>query len=64
MVKIVDENGVEHEVESVSYKTHDIRCKGRSKVGKIRKLQFGEDVMIALKNGLKFVVKTIVLTCL
>lgn len=53
MVKIVDENGVEHEVESVSYKTHDIRCKGRSKVGKIRKLQFGEDVMIALKKWIE-----------
>lgn len=49
-VKVVDENGVEKTVESVSYKTHDIRCKGRSKVGKVRKLQFGQDVMDALKK--------------
>ena len=36
VVKLKDENGVEYEVESVSYKTHDIRCKGRSKLGKVR----------------------------
>lgn len=48
MVTITDENGVEQTVESVSYKTHDIRCKGRSRAGKIRKLQFGQDVMDSL----------------
>ena len=31
MITITDEEGIEHEVESVSYKTHDIRCKGRSR---------------------------------
>ena len=53
MVTIVDENGKEHEVESVSYKTHDIRCKGRSSAGKVRRLQFGQDVMDALKKWLE-----------
>ena len=68
IVTIVDEDGKEQEVESVSYKTHEIRCKGRSAVGKVRKLQFGQDVMDALKKWLEvrgdddcpymFVVKT------
>lgn len=53
MVTIVDEDGKEQEVESLSYKTHEIRCKGRSKVGKIRRLQFGQDVMDTLKKWLK-----------
>ena len=52
-VTITDENGEEKTVESVAYKTHDIRCKGRSKVGKVRKLQFGEDVMNAIKKWLE-----------
>lgn len=51
-VTIIDEDGKEQEAESVSYKTHDIRCKGRSSAGKIRKLQFGQDVMDALKKWL------------
>lgn len=68
MVTIIDEDGKEQTVESVSYKTHDIRCKGRSTAGKIRRLQFGQDVMDALKKWLEvrgdddcpymFVVKT------
>ena len=49
IVTILDEDGKEQQVESVSYKTHDIRCKGRSSVGKVRKLQFGQDVMNVLK---------------
>lgn len=53
MVTIIDENGKEQEVESVSYKTHEIRCKGRSSVGKVRHLQFGQDVMDALKKWLE-----------
>lgn len=53
IVTIVDENGKEQEAESVSYKTHEIRCKGRSSVGKVRKLQFGQDVMDALKKWLE-----------
>lgn len=64
MVTIIDENGKEQEVESVSYKTHEIRCKGRSSVGKVRHLQFGQDVMDTLKKWLEIVEKMIVLICL
>ena len=53
MITIIDDDGKEQEVESVSYKTHDIRCKGRSKLGKVRKLQFGQDVMDALNKWLE-----------
>ena len=53
IVKVKDEDGIEHEMESISYKTHDIRCKGRSKLGKVRKLQFGQDVMDALNKWLE-----------
>lgn len=52
-VKIKDEKGNESEMESIAYKTHDIRCKGRNSIGKIRKLQFGEEVMIAIKKWLE-----------
>lgn len=53
MVTIVDEDGKEQTVESLSYKTHDIRCKGRSYAGKVRRLQYGQDVMDALKKWLE-----------
>jgi integrase len=53
MVKIKDENGNETEMESIAYKTHDIRCKGRNKVGKVRQLQFGEGVMESIKKWLE-----------
>lgn len=53
IIKVLDDNGDEIEKESIAYKTHDIRCKGRSVVGKVRKLQFGEDVMFAIKKWLE-----------
>lgn len=53
MVKITDENGIETEMESVSYKTHEIRCKGRSQLGKVRKLQYGQDVVEAFNKWLE-----------
>lgn len=49
---ITDENGNKKQVESISYKTHKIRCKGRSQVGKVRQLQFGEDAMQAIQKWL------------
>lgn len=52
-VKIIDENGNEVEAESHSYKTHEIRCKGRSKVGKKRNFLFGQDAMDAIKKWLE-----------
>lgn len=52
-VTVIDENGAEVKKISRSYKTHEIRCKGKSVVGKVRKLQFGEDVMIWFKKWLE-----------
>lgn len=52
LVTILDENGIEHKVEAVTYKTHNIRCKGKSKLGKVRNLQFDEDVKKYLNKWL------------
>ena len=52
-ITITDSDGNHTEAQSVSYKTHKIRCKGRSQVGKVRQLQFGEDAMQALKKWLE-----------
>lgn len=51
-VTTTDKDGNEIEAESISYKTHKIRCKGRSQVGKVRQLQFGQDAMDAIKKWL------------
>jgi integrase len=53
IVKIRDENGKECEMEAIAYRTHDIRCKGRGEIGKVRKLQYGEDAMDALKKWIE-----------
>lgn len=53
MVTVIDKDGSERQIEAVTYKTYDIRCKGRSKIGKVRKLQFGTDVMDVLKKWLE-----------
>jgi len=52
-VVIKDEEGNDLQVESRSYKTHDIRCKGKGLIGNVRKLQFSEDAMIAIKKWLE-----------
>lgn len=52
-IKVTDENGKEVSVESKSYKTHEIRCKGRSKAGKVRSFLFGQDAMDAIKKWLE-----------
>lgn len=52
-VKITDSEGNDIETQSVSYKTHKIRCKGRSQIGKVRQLQFGQDAMDAIKKWLE-----------
>lgn len=36
------------------YLTHDIRCKGKGKVGKVRKMKFDEEAMNAIKEWLKY----------
>lgn len=35
------------------YLTHSIRAKGRGKTGKVRKFQFGDDAMVALKKWIE-----------
>lgn len=52
-VKVKDDNGNETDIEIKKYKTHDIRCKGRGKLGKIRKLEFNEESMEAIKKWLE-----------
>ena len=52
-VESIDENGLATIVYSLSYKTHKIRCKGRSKAGKVRQLQFGQEAMDAIKKWLE-----------
>lgn len=52
-VTVLDDNGNEMQAESRSYKTHEIRCKGRSKVGKVRSFLFGQDAMDAIKKWLE-----------
>lgn len=52
-VETTDESGNTQLVKSVSYKTHKIRCKGRSKVGKVRQLQFGQEAMDAIKKWIE-----------
>lgn len=53
MITIRDEDGNEHEVESKSYKTHKIRCKGASIEGKQRRLKFSQKAMDALKKWIE-----------
>lgn len=52
-IKIIDENGKETTAVSKQYHTHNIRCKGHSVVGKVRKLKFGDDAMHWLKKWLE-----------
>lgn len=52
-ITITDKDGNEVQTESVKYKTHKIRCKGKSKIGKVRQLQFGQDAMDAIKKWLE-----------
>jgi len=48
-----DREGNKIERESRYYVTNEIRCKGRGKTGKVRKLKFSEDTMLAIKKWLE-----------
>ena len=50
---IKDEDNKDKEVEVRYYLTHDIRCKGASNIGKIRKLKFDEKAMESIKKWLE-----------
>src|SRR5690606_34910505 len=52
-VKMKDSDGREVEFEIKKYKTHEIRCKGKGKIGKVRKLEFNDEAMEALKKWLE-----------
>lgn len=68
MVKVKDEDGNVSEQEATYYVSHNIRCKGRGKTGKIRRFKFSDYAMDAIKKWLEvrgddncefvFVVKT------
>lgn len=50
---IENDEGIEEEVEIKYYVTHDIRCKGASHVGKVRKMKFDERAMYYIKKWLE-----------
>ena len=52
-IKMTDKDGKEITAISKQYLTNTIRCKGKSVVGKQRKLKFGEDAMRCLKKWIE-----------
>lgn len=52
VVKVKDENGNIVEKEATYFITHNIRCKGRGKTGKVRKFKFSDYAMDAIKKWL------------
>lgn len=48
-----DKDGNKMILQSKSFMTHDIRCKGKGKVGLVRKLQFDQAAMDAIKKWLE-----------
>ena len=52
-VTLYDEDGKEYTAQTKAYRTHDIRCKGRSKAGKVRKFLFGQDAMESIQKWLE-----------
>jgi len=54
IVKVKDENGKVSDIEVSSYKSNSIRCKGKGSIGHVRKLQFSEEAMEALKKWIEF----------
>lgn len=52
-VKTKDSDGNDVETQVRTYLTHTVRCKGKGKTGKQRKLQFDEDTMQALQKWME-----------
>jgi site-specific recombinase XerC len=50
---VKNQDGTKELKTSRYYQTHDIRCKGKGTVGKVRKLQFSEEAMNAIKKWLE-----------
>jgi integrase len=53
MVKVKDKDGNIVEKEATFYTTHPLRCKGRGRTGKVRKLKFSDYSMDAIKKWLE-----------
>lgn len=49
-IEITNNDGVKEKKTVKTYLTHEIRCKGKGKIGKVRKLQFDEEAMQAIKK--------------
>ena len=49
-----DDNGDLQEKQIKYYQTHPIRCKGKSDVGKVRKLAFSQEAMDAIKKWIDY----------
>lgn len=52
-IEVKDEEGNKKLVQSKSFWSHPIRCKGRGTTGKVRKLQFDQMAMDAIKKWLE-----------
>jgi len=52
-IEVRNEDGTIEKRIAKTILTHDIRCKGRGKVGKVRKLQFDEEALNAIKKWLE-----------
>ena len=52
IVKVKDDEGNVKEMKARTYKTNEIRCKGKGELGKPRKLQFSEEAMEAIQKWL------------
>lgn len=52
-VESKDKDGNKIMLQSKSYLTHDVRCKGKGKIGVVRKLQFDQLTMDAIKKWLE-----------
>lgn len=51
-ITVTDEDGNKTQREAKYYLTHEIRCKGRGKTGKVRRLKFDEETHAALLRWL------------
>lgn len=52
-VKVKDDEGIVVEKEATFYVSHPIRCKGKGKTGKVRRLKFSDYSMDAIKKWLE-----------
>lgn len=52
-IEVKNKDGILEKKTARTYLTHDIRCKGRGKIGKVRKLKFSEEAMESIKKWLE-----------